>query len=229
MWLSTHQLLDSLEWKRNVRLVFLKLNFFSPYFQLISQICWFVLINSLTKVKTSQWQGKQNNKMAILGPLNINSRNIPSHLTVHRYLDLQQHGCVHKDLLHLFNVGLQADDVPVTRLDLTQGLARNPRVGNQLREEKRWLGIVNWNGHTFHTITWPTVHVWARSSRMKEIHTNIRREDGSIGGLQHLLQLFIRGHSIHWTRDKTGLLLWPGWLGTFISLKVLWHAGVLDS
>lgn len=38
-------------------------------------------------------------------------------------LNLQQHGGVNKNLVQLFDAGLEADDVLMTTLDLTQNLA----------------------------------------------------------------------------------------------------------
>lgn len=39
-------------------------------------------------------------------------------------------------------------------------------------------------------------------SKLKEIPTYIRYENGKIVTIQHLLQLCVCGHFIHWTRDK---------------------------
>lgn len=105
------------------------------------------------------------------------------------YLTLQQHGGVGKYLVQLFDAGLEADDVLMTGFDLAQSPTRDPSVRVDLWEENSVTSTTT----TELQLAWPTVPT--------DVHTHIRYEDGEIVTVQHLLQLFVCRHFIHWKRQ----------------------------
>lgn len=111
------------------------------------------------------------------------------------YLNLYQCGSVTNYFMHLFDAGLEAEDILITRFNLTQCLSWNLSVRVDLWKKKKIIirshhvkaVLVGFN-HLWHRVLWDS--------------TNIRSEDGRIVTVQHHLQLFFCYHFTNWNRLK---------------------------